>query len=96
MIFSVCPPPPPPPQYVMLPQLQSTCHYIVKYYVKIWHVRLGGGGGGSANIMHPLSLGAQTEKIRKNQEGIDLIIEVVLVLHISEKEITISLNLQSG
>ena len=32
-IFSVCapPPPPPPPQYVMLPQLQNTCYYIVNH-----------------------------------------------------------------
>ena len=59
-IFSVCAPPtPPPPQYVMHPPLQSTCHYIVIHYVKMWHVRLGdainirplswrerGGGGG--------------------------------------------------
>ena len=47
-IFSVCAPP--PPQYVMRPQLQSTCHYIVNYYVKLLHVRLGG-----ANNMRPLS-----------------------------------------
>ena len=39
---SVCAtPPPPPPQYFMLPQLQSTCHYLVNHYVEIWHVRLG-------------------------------------------------------
>ena len=24
--------------------LQSTCHYVVNHYVKIWHVCLGGGG----------------------------------------------------
>ena len=49
------------PQYVMRPQLQSTCHYIVNHYVKIWHMRLGG-----ANNMRSLSWGggAQTEKIR--------------------------------
>ena len=46
-IFSVCAP---PPQYVMLLQLQSTCHYLVNDYVKIWHVCLG-----CANNMHPLS-----------------------------------------
>ena len=47
-------PPPPPP-------LQTTCHYIVNFYVKLWHVRLGG-----ANSMRPLSWGggAQTEKIQ--------------------------------
>ena len=32
------------------PPLQSTCHYIVNRYAKIWHVRLGG-----ANNMHPPS-----------------------------------------
>ena len=36
----------------MLPQWQSTCHYIVNHYVKIMHVRLG-----VANNMHPLSWG---------------------------------------
>ena len=46
------------PQYVMGPQLQSTCHYIVNHYVKILHVHLG-----AANNMRPLSWGAQTEKI---------------------------------
>ena len=44
--------PPPPPQYVVLPQLQSTCHYMLNHYVKIWHVLLGG-----ANNMHPLRWG---------------------------------------
>ena len=44
-----------PPQYVMLPQLQSTCHYIVNHYVKILHVHLG-----VANNMHPLSWGGGT------------------------------------
>ena len=38
------------PQYFLRPQLQSTRHYIVTHYVKIWHVRLG-----VANNMHPLS-----------------------------------------
>ena len=42
----------------MLPQLQSTCHYIVNSHVKIWHVGLGG-----ANNMCPTKLGTQTEKI---------------------------------
>ena len=36
--------PPPPPSTLCAPQLQSTCHYIVNHYVKILHVRLGGGG----------------------------------------------------
>ena len=35
-IFSVC-----ALQYIMQPQLQSRCHYIVNHYLKIWHVRLG-------------------------------------------------------
>ena len=48
-IFSVCAP---PPSTLCAPQLQSTCHYIVNHYVKIWHVRLGG-----ANNMRPLSWG---------------------------------------
>ena len=50
------------PSTLCTPQLQSTCHYIVNNYVKIWHVRLGG-----ANNMRPLRSwgGAQTEKIRK-------------------------------
>ena len=46
-----------PPQYVMLPQLQSTCHYIVNHYVKILHVHLG-----VANNMHPLSWGGTNGK----------------------------------
>ena len=57
-IFSVC-----APQYVLRPQLQGTCHYIVNHYVKIWHVLLG-----DANNMRPLSWGggggAQTVKIQ--------------------------------
>ena len=69
-IFSVCAPPPPPPphpQYVMQPQLQSTCHYIVIHYVKLWQVRLGGGGGGgggAANNIHTLSGGSQMKNIK--------------------------------
>ena len=58
-IFSVCAP---PPQYVMHPQLQSTGHYIINHYIKIWHVRLR-----VANNIHPLSWGGGdgvTEKIR--------------------------------
>ena len=38
------------PQYVMRPPLQFRCHYIVNYYVKLRHVRLG-----SANNMRTLS-----------------------------------------
>ena len=34
LTFSVCAPPR-PPQNVMLPQLQSTCHYMVGHYVKM-------------------------------------------------------------
>ena len=34
----------PPPQYVMRPQLQSTCHCILNHYVKIWHVSSGEKG----------------------------------------------------
>ena len=55
-------PPPPPPQYVMHPHLQSTCHYTVNQYVKIWHVRLG-----VQIICAPLRWGggvSQTERIR--------------------------------
>ena len=52
LIFSVC-----APQYVMLPPLQSTCHYIKNHHVKKWHVRLGG-----ANNMHPLSWGGHKRK----------------------------------
>ena len=37
---------------ICTPQIQSTCHYTVNHYVKIWHVRLGG-----ATNMHPLSWG---------------------------------------
>ena len=54
-LFRLC------PQYVMYPQLQSTCHCLVNHYVKLWHVRLE-----VANHMHPLSGGGgggQTEKI---------------------------------
>ena len=49
-IFSVCAPP--PPSTLCAPQLQSTCHYIVNHFLKIWHVRLGG-----ANNMRPLNWG---------------------------------------
>ena len=42
----------PPPLYVMHPQLLSTCHYIVNFYIKIWHVSLG-----YANNFHPLNGG---------------------------------------
>ena len=37
-VFRLC------PQYVNPPppQLQSTCHYIVHHYAKIWHVGHGG------------------------------------------------------
>ena len=34
-----------PPSTLCAPQLPSTCHYIVNHHVKLWHVRLGGGGG---------------------------------------------------
>ena len=51
-----------PLQYVMHPQFQSRCHYIVNHYVKKCHVPLGG-----ANNLQPLSWEgwgeAQTEKI---------------------------------
>ena len=57
------------PSTLCAPQLQSTCHYIVNHYVKIWPVRLG-----DANNMRPLRWGAQTEKthhlkIDINQNG---------------------------
>ena len=55
-IFSLC------PQYVMRPQSQSTCYYIVNLYVKLWHVRLVG-----AINMHLLSWGGggtQREKMQ--------------------------------
>ena len=55
-IFSVC-----APGTLCNPQLQSTRHCIVNHYVKIWHVRAGGGGG--ANNMRPLNWWPQTEKI---------------------------------
>ena len=64
-VFRLCSPPPPsrlcppPPSRLCPPQLQSTCPYIVNHYVKMWHLRLG-----AANDVHPLSLGAQTEKIQ--------------------------------
>ena len=44
--------PPPPSSTLCSRQLQSSCHYIVNYFVKIWHVHLG-----VANNMHPLSGG---------------------------------------
>ena len=60
------PPPPPPPNTLCNPQLQSTCHYTVKHYVQICHVRVrlevannmhplsgGGGGGGWQNGKDP-------------------------------------------
>ena len=50
-IFSVCAP---IPKYVIHPQLQNTCQYIVNHYVQKWQVS---GGGGGENNMHPLSLG---------------------------------------
>ena len=46
-----------PPQYECAPQLQTTCHYIVNYYVEILHVRLG-----VANNMRPLSWGGTNGK----------------------------------
>ena len=49
-LFRLC-----PHLYVMRPQLQSTCHYIVNHYVKIWHMLRG------AINMRPLSGGTQTE-----------------------------------
>ena len=55
---------------ICAPQIQSTCHYKVNHYVKIWHVRLGWGGGGVANNMHPLSWegggGQRERKVPKN------------------------------
>ena len=47
-----------PPTKLCTAQLQNTCHYIVNHHVKVWHVHLRG-----ANNMHPLSWGAQVEKI---------------------------------
>ena len=49
-----------PPCTICGPQLQSTRHYIVTHYVKIWHVRMGGAN----NMYAPTKLGggAQTEK----------------------------------
>ena len=44
-IFSVCAPPPPLPPPPP-PQLQSTCHYIVNYYLKHGTCVWAGGGGG--------------------------------------------------
>ena len=41
-LFRLCPPVRfVPPSTFCASQLQSTCHYIVNHYVKIWHVRLG-------------------------------------------------------
>ena len=57
-MFSVC-----APQYVMRPPVTQHVPLHSNHYVKIWHVRLGGG---VANNMRSLSCGAQTEKIQKN------------------------------
>ena len=78
-VISVCAPPPPPLPVRYNPRLRSRCHYIVNYYVKIWHVRLGG-----AHNMHPLSWGegAQTEKI---QILLQLGVSKIGVLLINEK-----------
>ena len=48
-------------QYVMHPQLQSTCHYSNPYVKNIWHMRLGG-----ANNMHPLSWGGGYKQKKSN------------------------------
>ena len=61
-LFRLCIP------YVMhTPVTEHVSYYIVNYYVKLWHVRRGGGG---ANIMHPLSWGTQTGKYPKNFNGV--------------------------
>ena len=49
---TLCPPPPPPPQ------LQSTCHYMLNHYVKVWHLPLGR----ALYNMHPLSWGGGKRK----------------------------------
>ena len=51
----------PPPLYVMHPQLLSTCHYIVNFYIKIWHVSLG-----YANNFHPLNGGGGRHKRKRS------------------------------
>ena len=53
-------PPPPPPQYVMLPPV--TEH--VSLHSKSLCKNIARASGGVANNMHPLSWGAQTEKIQ--------------------------------
>ena len=50
---------PPTPQYVMHPQLQGTCHYIVNHYAKNAHL-----SGGCKKIA-PNKLEAKTEKIQE-------------------------------
>ena len=62
-ILSVCAP---PPQYVTDPQLQSTYHYIVNHYVKIWHVSLGGGGAPFYICTH-LAFGKYPKRTTENR-----------------------------
>ena len=59
-LFRLC-----PHQYVMLPQLQSTCHYIVKALCK--NIARASGG---ANNMHPLSWGGTQTKRSINTNNI--------------------------
>ena len=56
------PTPPPPPTPPPVTQLQSTCHYTVNRYVKIWHVHLG-----CANNIHPLSWGGGGHKRKRSK-----------------------------
>ena len=52
-----------PPQYVMFPQIQSTCRSMVNNYVMIEHEQPG-----VANNMHPIKWGREKEKNRKKLE----------------------------
>ena len=56
IFFRLC-----PAQYVIRPQLQSTGHYLLNHYVKVWHVRLGGGNN------TPTKLGPQGTNGKKTQ-----------------------------
>ena len=67
----------PPVFYAPVPLVTNPCHYIVNYYVEIWHMRLG-----DANYRHPLSWGEGGGTNRKDPKTYSTVCRFLCIIQV--------------